>query len=145
MGGEANFKTEDSSLEPAAPKIRLMLAGGLAHLTAVLEFVYGERAIRLGTKDAGGVWMPDPSSPTKYSTRDLAAEQAALNRLLRDGFTGPHAEGVLQLAGQNAALAFFARDYQKLLKEWDVTLEERLEKSTKQNLEFIQPRFEITP
>lgn len=144
-GVEANFKLEDFSLEPVAPKIRLQLSGGLAHLTGVLEFVYGERVIRLGAKDAGGVWMPDPTSPTKYSTRDLAAEQAALNRLLRDGFTGPHAEGVLQLAGQNAVLAFFARDYQKVLKEWDVKLEERLEKSTKQNLEFIQPRFEITP
>lgn len=144
-GAEANFKLEDFSLEPMAPKIRLKLAGGLANLTAVLEFVYGERAIRFGEKDSGSVWMPDPNSPTRYSTRDLSAEQAAVARMLRNGFTGPHAEGLLQLVGQNAVLAFFAKDYQRLLREWEVTLEERLEKSTKQNLEFIQPRFEIVP
>ena len=41
-------------------------------------------------------------------------------------------------------LAFFARDYPRLEKEWEVTLEERLERST-QNLERVEPRFEITP
>src|SRR6185295_1254459 len=34
---------------------------------------------------------------------------------------------------------------ERLLREWDVKLEERLEKSTKQNLEVVTPRFEITP
>ena len=41
-------------------------------------------------------------------------------------------------------LNFFARHYPALEKEWSVTLEERLERST-QNLERVEPRFQITP
>jgi superfamily II DNA or RNA helicase len=145
-GATANFKLEDFSLQPLEPKIRLMLTGGLAHLQGQLHFVYGEQVIRHGTADANSsVWLPDAANPTRYSTRDFAAEQAAVARLTRNGFTGPHAEGIFQLAGQNAVLAFFARDYQKLIREWDVKLEERLEKSTKQNLEVVTPKFQITP
>ncbi len=33
----------------------------------------------------------------------------------------------------------------RLEREWDVTLEERLERSTRQNFERIEPRFAITP
>lgn len=145
-GATSNFKLEDFSLQPLTPKIRLMLMGGLAHLQGQLQFVYGEQVIRHGTTDANAsVWLPDAANSTRYSTRDFAAEQAAVARLTRNGFTGPHAEGIFQLAGQNAVLAFFARDYQKLIREWDVKLEERLEKSTKQNLEVVTPKFEITP
>jgi superfamily II DNA or RNA helicase len=142
----ANFKPEDFSLQPLAPKIRLWLTGGLAHLQAQLQFVYGDQVIRHGTSDAAGnVWLPHPTNPTRYSTRDFDAEQAAAVRLTRNAFTGPHADGIFQLAGQNAVLAFFARDYQRMLREWEVKLEERLEKSTKQNLEVVTPKFEITP
>jgi superfamily II DNA or RNA helicase len=142
----ANFKLEDFSVEPLAPKIRLCLTGGLAHLQGQLQFIYGEQVIRFGVADANtNVWLPDPANPTRYSTRDLGVEQAAVARLARNGFTGPHAEGIFQLAGQNAVLAFFARDYQRLVREWDVKLEERLEKSAKQNLEVVTPKFEITP
>lgn len=142
----ANFKVEDFSVQPLAPKIKLCLTGGLAHLQGQLQFIYGAQVIRHGTPDtSASVWLPDPNNMTRYATRDLSAEQAAAARLQRNGFTGPHAEGLFQLAGQNAVLAFFARDYQKMLREWDVQLEERLEKSAKQNLEIIAPRFEITP
>ena len=41
-------------------------------------------------------------------------------------------------------LNFFARDFPRLEKEWKVTLEERLERST-EKLERVQPRFQITP
>jgi superfamily II DNA or RNA helicase len=141
----ANFKLEDFSVEPMTPQIRFCLTGGLANLQGQLQFIYGAQTIRHGVDQANAVWLPDTSSPTRYSTRDFNAEQAAVARLARNGFTGPHAEGLFQLAGQNAVLAFFARDYQRMLREWDVQLEERLEKSTKQNLERIEPKFEITP
>jgi len=42
-------------------------------------------------------------------------------------------------------LNFFAREYPKLEREWSVTLEERLERSTAQNIERIEPKFQITP
>ena len=38
-----------------------------------------------------------------------------------------------------------AREYYRLEREWNVTLDERLEASTAKNLERIEPKFEITP
>ncbi|HEX7860428.1 MAG TPA: SNF2-related protein [Verrucomicrobiae bacterium] len=143
---EANFAMEQFELVTASPRVVLELAGGIAHLEGKLHFDYGGKRITAGTASAKeSVWMPDPSSATRYGTRDLAVEQAALGKLQRAGFTGPHEEGVLQLAGQSSVLNFFARDYHKLEREWKVVLEERLEKSTAKNLERIEPSFEVTP
>ena len=142
-GTEANFKLEDFTLEPQAPRFLLELRGGLAQLTALLQCAYGKRIMTVGVTAADEtVWLPDPELPTRYSTRDLSAERAALARLQRHGFSGP--PGKLQLLGQNAVLSFFAREFPKLQREWSVTLEERLERSTAQNLERIEPQFRIS-
>jgi superfamily II DNA or RNA helicase len=145
-GVEANFKLEDFTLEPQAPEFLLELKGGLAQLTGLLQCAYGSRIMTVGVTSASeGVWLPDPDGPTRYSTRDSGAEQAALARLQRSGFNGPDMNGKLQLNGQNAVLNFFAREYPRLEREWSVTLEERLSRSTAQNLERIEPKFQITP
>jgi superfamily II DNA or RNA helicase len=142
---ETNFKLEDFVLEPQVPRFLLELKGGLAQLSAFLQCAYGTRIMTLGvTSSAETVWLPDPNVPTRYSTRDTTAERAALARLQRNGFTSPDAQGKMQLLGQNGVLNFFAREYPKLQREWQVTLEERLERSTQQNLERIEPKFQIT-
>ena len=92
-----------------------------------------------------GSGCPIPTRPTRYSTRDLAAEQAAVGELLRAPVFRAGRAGPLPIAGQNQVLNFFARIYPRLQKEWEVTLEERLERSTQQNIERIEPRFQITP
>jgi len=141
---EANFKLEDFTLEPQVPRFILELRGGLAQLRASLQCAYGPRIMTMGVTSADeGVWLPDPEVPTRYSTRDIAAERAALARLQRSGFNGPDSQGMLLLAGQNGVLNFFAREYPKLQREWQVTLEERLERSTRENLERIEPQFQI--
>jgi superfamily II DNA or RNA helicase len=143
---QTNFRLTDFTLEPQAPRFILALAGGLAQLRAQLQCAYGPRIMTLGvTAKDEALWLPDPASPTRYGTRNLAAEQRALAELLRAGFTGPDVQGQYLLAGQNQVLNFFARIYPRLQKEWDVTLEERLERSTSQNIEWVQPRFQITP
>jgi superfamily II DNA or RNA helicase len=142
----ANFQLSDFVLEPQPPRFILSLAGGLAQLQAQLQCAYGPRIMTMGVTSAEeSLWLPDPKSTTRYSTRDRAAEQAALGRLLRSGFTTPDAQGRSQLLGQNAVLNFFAREFPRLEKEWEVTLEERLQRSTTQNLERVEPRFQITP
>ena len=144
-GAEANFQPEDFILEPQAPRFLLELNGGLAQLSAVLQCAYGPRIMTPGaTAAAEGIWLPDPASPRRYSTRDFTAENAALARLQRVGFHGPDPQGRLQLNGQNAVLNFFAREFPKLQREWSVTLEERLERSAAQNIERIQPEFRIS-
>ncbi len=144
---EADFSLEDFSLEPANPRFKLHLAGGLAVLQAKLDCFYGEKRVTPGVAGGGedALWLADPQSPTRYSTRNFAAEQIALGRLLRYGFSLPDAQGLSKVANQNLILKFFAREFPQLEKEWPVTLEERLERSTQQNLERIEPRFQITP
>ncbi|HEY2953480.1 MAG TPA: SNF2-related protein, partial [Verrucomicrobiae bacterium] len=132
-------------VEPRSPRFLLELKGGLARLSALLQCAYGPRILTPGvTARDDSLWLPDPDSPTRYFTRDLAAEQSALDGLRRAGFAGPDAQGRLQLLGQNQVLNFFAREFSRLQREWEVTLEERLERSTTENLERIEPRFQIT-
>ena len=141
---EANFALEDFELEPQSPQCQLALVGGLSQMQAHLRFGYGNQLIDSGARGQD-FWLPDPTVTTRYSTRNLAAEQAAIARLLRAGFSAPDTEGRLELKGQNSVLNFFARVYPHLQKEWTVTLEERLERSTRQNLERIEPQFRIVP
>lgn len=141
---QANFSLEDFIVEPGRPEVHFALTGGLASLAAQLQFKYGLRIITVGLPEAAAdLWLPDPDSPTRYCTRNTDIEQQALNRLIRAGFTGPHQGGLLQLAGQNSVLNFFASLYPRLEQEWKVTLEERLQRSTAQNMERIEPQFEI--
>ena len=144
-GVEANFKLEDFTLEPQAPRFVLSLRGGLAQLGALLQCAYGSRIMTVGvTASDESVWLPDPDVPTRYSTRDFSAERAALARLQRSGFTGPDSQGKLQLAGQGGVLNFFAREFSRLQREWSVTLDEQLENRTLKNIERVTPQFQIT-
>ena len=144
-GLEANFKPEDFLLEPQAPRFLLSLKGGLTQLSAQLQCAYGTRIMTGGVTAADeAVWLPDPDSPTRYATRDLSAEKAALGRLQRSGFSSLDSGGKLQLTGQNAVLNFLAREFPRLQREWQVTLDEQLENRTLKNLERVEPRFQIT-
>ncbi len=145
-GAEANFSLEQFRLDPVQPRYILELAGGLARLQARLQCAYGPRVLTLGL--ASGVeslWIPDPVDPTRYSTRDLGSEQRALDRLTRSGFAGPDTRGYFILSGENGVLRFLASTYPRLLKEWEVTLEQRLEKAAASGLDRVTPRFEVTP
>ena len=144
-GVETNFKISDFSIEPQPPRFLLELRGGLSQLTARLHCAYGARIMLLGvTADDEGIWLPDSAVATSYSTRDFAAERAALGRLQRSGFSSVDGQGKLQLVGQNGVLNFLAREFPKLQREWSVTLDEQLENRTLKNLERVEPSFQIT-
>jgi superfamily II DNA or RNA helicase len=144
-GVEANFKLENFTFEPQAPRFLLALKGGLTQLSALLQCAYGSRIMTLGvTAPDENLWLPDPAVPTRYSTRDFNAERAAQARLQRSGFSSPDPQGKLRLTGQNAVLNFLAREFPKLQREWDVALDEQLENRTLKNIERVGPRFEIS-
>ena len=140
---EADFDSKDFSFEPLKPLFTLHLAGHLTALEAKLDCHYGDRAAADLPPDAP--WFVDPQSPTRYLARDIDAERAALARLFHAGFTGPDPRGLYQLKGQNPVLNFFARDYPRLEQEWQVTLEERLERGTQKSFDRLEPRFQIAP
>ena len=142
---EANFTLDDFTLEPQAPRFLLALKGGLVQLGALLQCAYGPRIMTVGvTASDESVWLPDPEAPTRYSTRDFNAERTALGRLQRSGFSAPDSHGKFQLLGQNSVLNFLAREFPKLQREWNVTLDEQLENRTLKNLERVEPQFQIT-
>lgn len=140
---QADFALEDFTLETAEPRFKLHLAGGLAMLEARLDCYYGNQSVASMASDA--FWLPDPADPRRYRTRDFDAEREAMARLVRSGFTGPDAKGVYHLKGQNLVLNFFAREYPRIEREWEATLEERLDRSARNNIERIEPRFQVTP
>ncbi len=139
---EAGFNSEDFTFVTLKPQFTLHLAGHLAALEARIDGSYGDRPFAGFANDEP--WFVDPQSPTRYFARDLEAERAALARLFQAGFTGPVPGGLYHLKGQNAVLNFFARYYPRLEQEWHVTLEERLERNTRKNLDWLEPRFQIS-
>ena len=143
---EADFSLDDFEVVQQPPKFLLHLTGGLAQLTAQLQCKYPSRIITAGAQQAdNSLWIPDANHPARYGIRDFTAEQAALARLLRAGFVNPDAQERYQLNGQDKVLNFFAREFPRMQKEWEVTQEERLGRSTREKMERIEPRFEITP
>ncbi len=141
---DANFGIDEFTLEPQSPRFILALNGGLVQLQAQLQCAYGARIMTVGvTAKDETLWLPDPKCTTRYSTRDYGAEVAAAERMRRAGFTGPDAQGRWNLHGESAVVRFFARDYPRWKKEWEVSLEERLQHTTTKNFERLEPRFEI--
>jgi len=143
---ETDFTPADFELSPLPPKFALHLAGGLATLSGQLHALYGPRIVTAGISVPNEPpWMPDPQNIRRFNARDLAAERSALQRLQRFGFSSPDSQGRIHLNGQNPILTFFAREFPHLERDWQVTLEERLDRTTRQNFERIEPRFAITP
>ncbi|MCL4177052.1 MAG: DEAD/DEAH box helicase [Verrucomicrobia bacterium] len=140
---EADFAPEDFSFDTLRPRFTLHLAGNLTTIEAHLACHYGDRSA--ADLAADSPWFVDPDCPTRYLARDVDAERGAFARLLRAGFSGPDPRGRLHLKGQDLVLNFFAREYPHLEREWQVTLEERLERTAANNFDRLEPRFAITP
>lgn len=145
-GMASDFDPSTIVLDVAAPAVELDLAGGLAELTGILRFCYGGRRWMAGEAEAAGSgWSPDPENPRRYVARDAAAEREAGMRLRRAGFAGPDASGRWLLRGQDRVLGYFAREHPRLEREWTVTLEARLERSTRNSIERMTPRLRVLP
>ena len=111
-----------------------------------LQCAHGSRIMTLGVTDADesrlaarpagahALFHARPRGGAR-STRPLATPR----------FSAPDTSGKMQLLGQNAVLNFLAREFPKLQREWSVTLDEQLENRTLQNIERIEPQFQVTP
>jgi len=142
---DANFGLGEFTLEPQAPRFILALDGGLGQLQAQLQCAYGPRVMTVGvTSKEESLWLPDPKCTTRYSTRDFASEVAAVARMRSAGFNGPDPQGRWQMNGESTVVRFFAREHPRWQKEWEVTLQERLQQTTSKSFERLEPRFQIT-
>ncbi len=142
---DADFSLEDFEFSPASPVFKLYLLGGLAALEAKLECFYGGTRINAAAPaSASGLWIENSASPHHFQTRNLPAEAEAVETLRRSGFVGPDTKGSHHLKGQEKVLKFFATEFPRLEKVWQVTLEARLEQSTQKNLERIEPQLRVS-
>lgn len=108
----------------------LSLEGSLNFLSGALKVGYGDRRTTLSSR---------PSA----HRGDRAAEDAALGRLQRAGFSAPDADGKMVLRGEIPILEFFARVLPALRREWSVDLGERFTHVT-HGIQRIEPKLEIT-
>ena len=144
------FEVQNAGTGPAVahigagrPDFSLMLEGSLNHLSARLQATYGVRVLTVGITPASENFLfADPTSPAQLLTRNVAAEEAALARLTRRGFAGPDATGLFKLSGERQILAFFAREFQELQREWKVSLGSRFANVTR-DIERVRPRIDV--
>jgi superfamily II DNA or RNA helicase len=127
---------------PATPAFGLRLAGTLNSVTAELLCTYGNRpAFKAATNEEDEFVFRDPENVDRILLRNIPAERAAVARLERVGFARTDAAGFV-LHGQPEIVRFFASDYPKFQRDWNVTLTAQVEKWTSE-IERVTPRLEI--
>jgi superfamily II DNA or RNA helicase len=127
---------------PATPLFDLRLAGTLNSVTGELLCTYGSRpAFKAATNEQDQFVFRDPRNAERILLRNIPAERAAVARLEQVGFARTDAGGFV-LHGQPEVVRFFASDYPKFQRIWNVTLTAQVEKWTSE-IERVTPRLEI--
>jgi superfamily II DNA or RNA helicase len=141
---EMNFSFSDFQITSGQPELRLCLEGGLARLDAKIQATYGTQRFFLSKEASPQQFCdPDPKHSMHYVLRDPAAEQQALDELRRAGFK-PDGKGERwRLTGQDPVLTFLCGPYQRLRKDWEIKMDERLDGSYQRNIETVQPEVSM--
>lgn len=125
------FDAPESEPKQTQCAFTLELEGSLNYLAAKLKVAYSGNTLTLTRHPA-----------RTNVARDFAAEQAALERLQRAGFSEPDADGQMILKGEQRTLAFFARELPRWEKTATVVIGSRFAHVTRE-IERIKPRLEI--
>src|SRR6478672_8124917 len=126
----------------ARPVFELRLAGTLFSVTGELMCSYGDRPPIKALVNAQDQFVfRDPQNADRALMRNLDAENTAIARLEQIGFARTDAGGFV-LHGQPNVVRFFATDYQRLQRDWKVSLTAQVEKWTGE-IERVTPKLEI--
>src|SRR5207247_11325489 len=126
----------------ARPVFELRLAGTLSSVTGELMCTYGDRAPIKALANAQNQFIfRDPQNTDRVLMRNLDAENGAVARLEQIGFARTDAGGFV-LHGQPNVVRFFATDYQRLQRDWKVTLTAQVQNWTSE-IERVTPKLEI--
>ncbi|MFN2476521.1 MAG: DEAD/DEAH box helicase, partial [Chthoniobacterales bacterium] len=138
--GAAGLHVPD--VELASPRFDLRVAGTLNSVTAELLCTYADRPPfkALTNTDNRFVYRPADEA-RRLLVRNLTAEEAAVARLERIGFARTDAAGFV-LHGQVDVVRFFAVDFPKLQRDWNVGLTPQVQKWTS-DIERVTPKLEI--
>jgi superfamily II DNA or RNA helicase len=114
------------------PEFSLGIEGSLNNLSAKLTAKYGDLSFIVGSLSGG------------ESRRNFSAEEAAMQQLVRAGFSHPNAQNEMLLKGERNILRFVASDLSQLEKRWKVRIGERFTNISEQ-FERIEPRVAVQP
>lgn len=127
----------------ARPVFELRLAGTFSSVTGELICTYGDRIpFKALAKAQDQFVFRDPQNIDRVLMRNLEAENAAVARLEQIGFARTDAGGFV-LHGQPNVVRFFATEYQKLQRDFKITLTPQVQKWTSE-IERVTPKLEIT-
>jgi superfamily II DNA or RNA helicase len=132
--------TVADSAPPGRPEFLLEIEGSLNHLEAKLQARYSDRTIRAGDPAPGPIRYRDANGT--WRTRNLDAENAALDRLRRAGFTQANPTTAFVLKGERQILNFLGSTYPALEREWSVRLGARFN-NINDDIARVRPKLEI--
>src|SRR5947207_4116131 len=126
----------------AQPAFELRLAGTLSSVTGELMCSYGDRAPTKALAKAQDQFVfRDPQNADRVLMRNLDAENTAIARLEQIGFARTDAGGFV-LHGRPNVVRFFTTDYQRLQRDWKITLTAQVQNWTSE-IERVTPKLEI--
>jgi superfamily II DNA or RNA helicase len=136
-------KTETGeALPPGRPVFILHIEGSLNHLAAKLQVRYGDHLIRAGDYRGASENLRYREESGRWRGRNIAAENAALERLRVAGFSQPDGNGMMVLKGERAILRFLGQTLPGLEREWEVELGERFA-NINESIARVRPRVEV--
>jgi superfamily II DNA or RNA helicase len=132
--GNAAFEKMEFSV--AIPRIRATVDGTLAAVSVKLEAVYPGYTFPIAAKPPHD-WLPDPNNPLRYWTRDVAAERAARQAVVKAGFADT-------LRSEPLVGSFLANVLPRWRDQWEVVIGDRLQ-ALLAKCEIISPEVAIRP
>ena len=137
---ESSLSPDLFTIEPARPSFRLLARGSPASLSATLYARYGDLDLVAGKPDAREHFgIPDPHDMLRYTVRNPAAEQRALDSLRPLGFSGPCGDDLGSIIDNRAVLNFLGSSLPLLRRRgWRVELQGKVAPYI-ETLEFATP------
>ena len=125
---ETELSLDLFTLDPGRPAFRLILRGSPASLAGTLYAEYGPIRLTAGRHEAAGAFaLPDPDDLLRYTVRNPAAEQRALEQVNRLGFPGESGAALRAVVGHREVLNFVGRGLPRLKRlGWKVEFEGRI-------------------
>jgi len=124
---------EQLTFAVATPRIRATVDGTLAAVSVKLEAVYPGKTFSL-TGAPAREWLPDPVNSLRYWSRDLAAEQAALQS----------GSAVGNLRSETQVAFFLANVLPRWRDRWEIVVGDRLQ-AVLATCDIIAPAIAVHP
>jgi superfamily II DNA or RNA helicase len=141
---ESDLSPDLFTIEPAAPRFRLLVRGSPASLAATLNAEYNGIALVAARNDPAGQFaLPDPADLMRYLVRNLPAEKAALETLAPYGLSGAAGDELTPIVGCREVLNFLGSHVPALRRlGWRVQLEGRIG-GFMESMDFAMPVVRI--